>query len=354
MKVINKNKKNTELLNMAFSDTRRVFEKAFVLFLIAAAGISIFVATYNALIGVGLFNIVYILINVVFFLTVLTIYKKINKVKLEIITIAFINFFTAPVMWFHSRGINGGFQFTLFLIVTCNSLFLPRKLKKIFNILFVSMATALIAIEYFYPSLFTVYDIKTTDLTNAVLNYITSLICVSVFIYKIVDLYVLQQKKLKKIAETDVLTGIYNRKKIIEIMENDIKYKNEINRGKYISVIDIDDFKGINDNFGHRTGDTLLKEIVNTIKNTINDKKTCFGRFGGDEFLIYFSDMCEFEVMENMKCIFNEVRKNNSIKISFGVEKVNNHENIDSAINSADIKMYEMKKKNKKQRIGVE
>lgn len=110
---------------------------------------------------------------------------------------------------------------------------------------------------------------------------------------KISDLY---QNNLHKInikmeqdALVDVLTGLYNRRYMMSVLD---KYtKRAIHKSAELSIgmLDIDYFKIINDKYSHEIGDKALKAIAKTIQKSIRDIDSC-GRWGGEEFLIVFPD----------------------------------------------------------------
>lgn len=93
-------------------------------------------------------------------------------------------------------------------------------------------------------------------------------------------------QKLEEMAIFDALTGVFNRRKF------DMQLSNEINRTKRTrrgtlscGFIDLDDFKQINDVYGHGVGDEVLKHIAQCIESSIRDYDIC-ARYGGDEFVI--------------------------------------------------------------------
>tara|TARA_B100001063_G_C16768610_1_gene560133 strand:+ start:2592 stop:3632 length:1041 start_codon:yes stop_codon:yes gene_type:complete len=91
--------------------------------------------------------------------------------------------------------------------------------------------------------------------------------------------------QLEKISITDRLTGLYNRHKIDSVLENELKRSKRSGSSFSLILIDIDDFKFVNDTYGHQMGDKVLIEIANLLlKNTRVTDTT--GRWGGEEFLI--------------------------------------------------------------------
>ncbi len=99
-------------------------------------------------------------------------------------------------------------------------------------------------------------------------------------------------KELYVKATTDSLTGLYNRRYIMEHMEQTFynlkRYKNQCG----ILMFDIDFFKKVNDTYGHDTGDMVLKLFANRLKQSIR-KSDIFGRFGGEEFVCILNNMTE-------------------------------------------------------------
>jgi diguanylate cyclase (GGDEF)-like protein len=93
------------------------------------------------------------------------------------------------------------------------------------------------------------------------------------------------RSKLFNIASTDALTGLYSRRYILNELEKQYKIAKRNNRLFSILVLDIDDFKYINDTHGHSAGDEFLKKIAFTINDSLREQDIC-GRIGGEEFLI--------------------------------------------------------------------
>jgi diguanylate cyclase (GGDEF)-like protein len=148
----------------------------------------------------------------------------------------------------------------------------------------------------------------------------------------------------------DVLTGVLNRKALMERIDD---YNNK-NKSLGIIMIDIDNFKIINDTYGHLVGDQILKEFSAIISNTIR-KSDFVGRYGGEEFLAVIPDLDVVEV----KTIAERIRKNIesetfhigslSLKItaSLGVYVLTEKTKIEDAIKLADDALYEAKKSGK-------
>ena len=83
----------------------------------------------------------------------------------------------------------------------------------------------------------------------------------------------------------DPLTGIYNRKKFDDVVDQWVSFPNRYGSPLSILLFDIDNFKGVNDHFGHMMGDKVLKQVVHAVQGCIREADV-FARWGGDEFAI--------------------------------------------------------------------
>lgn len=167
--------------------------------------------------------------------------------------------------------------------------------------------------------------------------------------------------RLREQATFDSLTGIFNRRHLIELGQKEF---NRIKRypENTISVImmDMDNFKDINDMYGHATGDQILIAFVEQCKNSIRPYDI-FGRLGGDEFAIILPDTTLEEAIFIANRINNSIEKmhvsttqgNISITLSLGV--VSSHvldsyeHGLEQLFNLADEQMYRSKKQGRNQ-----
>ena len=156
----------------------------------------------------------------------------------------------------------------------------------------------------------------------------------------------------------DHMTGTYNRQFAMDILR---KYAEGLGRGgDYFTIcyLDINDFKYVNDNYGHSAGDRYIMEVVSVIKSAIRETDT-FARIGGDEFLILFPK-CPHDVvcgiMENIGIKLGGISKDGGevirYSLSYGVFEVREAAGepdamIGSILDAADARMYEMKKKHR-------
>ena len=94
---------------------------------------------------------------------------------------------------------------------------------------------------------------------------------------------------LETLAKTDHLTGALNRRSFHELAAYELNNSRRYGRTFTTAYLDVDNFKSINDRFGHETGDMVLKIVANAIQGTIR-RSDVFARLGGDEFMIMFPE----------------------------------------------------------------
>ena len=157
-------------------------------------------------------------------------------------------------------------------------------------------------------------------------------------------------KGLDEVISIDALTKLNNRNqlnKYFHQIHEDGEYKN------YVFVVDVDNFKSINDKYGHIEGDDALILIANTFKEVCGKYPyKCFiSRYGGDEFVFVVQAISENDVI-NLKSILNEKIKFNSEKykkpyklsVSIGFSEIEpSHEKLEHCLEIADKKMYQEK-----------
>jgi diguanylate cyclase (GGDEF)-like protein len=156
-----------------------------------------------------------------------------------------------------------------------------------------------------------------------------------------------QYEKIEKMAKHDYLTGLPNRFHFVERLSRELK---NYSYGA-VMLLDIDNFKGINDTLGHVYGDHLLRIIAERF-HKITDEKLFCARLGGDEFLILLSQVQEQkeidEYVKRIQMLFDEAflyeENENYISFSMGVTLYpKDSNNLDQLIMNADAAMYQVK-----------
>jgi diguanylate cyclase (GGDEF)-like protein len=154
------------------------------------------------------------------------------------------------------------------------------------------------------------------------------------------------------LARQDYLTDSFNRRGFYELIEREINRANRELIPLTFVYLDLDNFKKLNDLYGHETGDIVLKQTVDTVKLNLR-KIDIIGRLGGDEFMILLvgvdADTAKDIVSRVNQELSNKMRANLwEITFSFGVlTYLNPPKNIDEAISKSDDLMYTVKNRGK-------
>lgn len=153
----------------------------------------------------------------------------------------------------------------------------------------------------------------------------------------------------ENLANTDALTGAYNRRYLYNFAEQYLKIVKRENKDLSLLLLDLDDFKIINDTFGHEMGDHVIKELVSISKNSIRQNDLIV-RFGGDEFIILLPNTSIEQARVVAFKIMNQINKSNknrdfSFTISVGISHYQKGDSsIDNLISRADDSLYEAKR----------
>jgi diguanylate cyclase (GGDEF)-like protein len=163
----------------------------------------------------------------------------------------------------------------------------------------------------------------------------------------------------KSRARTDSLTGALNRRSFFELAEHELKRSRRYNYPLTLAYIDLDNFKDINDQKGHRVGDELLISVVETITGNIRSTDI-LARLGGDEFVLLLPETPSESAVLFLSKIHEQLEmamKSSSWPVSFSIGAVTHLKtpaSIDDIICKADTLMYEVKHSGKNRLLHVE
>lgn len=154
------------------------------------------------------------------------------------------------------------------------------------------------------------------------------------------------------LAYHDTLTGLPNRKRFYETLHNELEEAKRKGEKLAVLFVDLDGFKGINDNYGHEAGDILLREVAGRLKANVR-VTDLVARMGGDEFTLLILDIYDSKAAETVAgkivtaleepVVIGQNRI--SIQASIGISLFpDDGEGVDFLINQADSKMYTVKK----------
>jgi diguanylate cyclase (GGDEF)-like protein len=167
-------------------------------------------------------------------------------------------------------------------------------------------------------------------------------------------------KKLETLANTDSLTGVWNRRYVLNLAEQETQRCQRYNRPLSVLMIDIDHFKCVNDTYGHAIGDEVLIMMTETVMNYLRTVDV-LGRFGGEEFVALLPETDSKAAVITAERIRENIEKMTipingklvSITVSIGVGSYQkNDTSIDLIIKRADEALYQAKNQGRNQVIA--
>ena len=159
-------------------------------------------------------------------------------------------------------------------------------------------------------------------------------------------------QKLEVLSVTDSLSGLYNHRYFYDILQKEMARRNRIgSTDSVIVLMDIDNFKHLNDSLGHMAGDFSIRHVANLLKGSIRESDYVF-RYGGDEFIVLFSGTGMEGAKEAADKLLEVVARTpvplgNSetrVTISGGAAALSEAKDANELMNIADMRLYKSKK----------
>ena len=157
-----------------------------------------------------------------------------------------------------------------------------------------------------------------------------------------------KNRELEVLAGTDRLTGLYNRRKLDQILEDEVVRRRRYGSGFSVIMADLDRFKHVNDTYGHAVGDVVLVEFARLLKENTREADA-LARFGGEEFVI----VCRHSSLDGCRALAEKMRETiaahrfptiGELTASFGVAGCREDDTAATLLARADAALYRAKK----------
>ena len=151
------------------------------------------------------------------------------------------------------------------------------------------------------------------------------------------------------LARMDGLTGLWNRRAFNEVIEDECARARRLRQPLSLIYIDLDDFKQINDGFGHDAGDVVLRHVAMVIDHVIRARVDRGFRLGGDEFALLLPGSAARHAAAvvariRAQCVHvDPVRVDGALGVSAGIVELHSNESANQFVQRADAAMYEQK-----------
>lgn len=192
------------------------------------------------------------------------------------------------------------------------------------------------------------------------LNTIVTFAYILYFMSLYKDINQQSENIIREGAQLDVLTGLKNKSWLLQIEESYFEEQCKKGYAMFIAIIDIDDFKILNDTYGHQFGDKVLFRVAMQLKE-LEDRGIFVCRWGGEEFLVFGNGKENFH---DILAVLNEVKENISrmkffyqnkeihVTITIGISKKTNETTFEALMERSDEKLYFGKRNGKNQIVS--
>lgn len=252
----------------------------------------------------------------------------------------FLIFIFLPFAFFDSGGGDNNVIGYIFLVLI-GMTYLFEGWRRIFLVTgLVLMFMLLHTLEHFYPQLVMVYP-SASQFWDRLFQIPMLLIISFLIILQFGKEYKRVNRKLHEMANLDVLTGLYNRRKFNTAIEEALTGQHG---SAFLVLLDLDNFKKINDLCGHAAGDAVLQQLAQFLLGALDGGQNIVSRWGGDEFaIIYYGDAALLrQKLAAMKADFAAyvAQYNPTTDISYSIEPIENAVQVDDLLVRADHLLY--------------
>ncbi len=335
-----------------------LIKKTYMLVALICAALSVISLTINILLN---FGIVQIGISFFVFMMAYLFYYMANSEKkferLIFIIFIIVTVIIYPLLWINSSGSYGYIPYLYILNAFLVRVLLNTKSARIVLLLEIITVISLFIIEVVSPDMIVPYATNNLRIADVSISFIIVITFIFLLVGKLVNEYGNMIIKLEKVQEelriisyTDELSGVYNRRYTLKKLEENLKNNDDSD----ISVImfDIDDFKIINDTYGHSIGDEVILGVSELL--TLNTRENdIVGRIGGEEFLIVLSNAnygLALTIAEKLRLLISEKKwskENLSVTVSGGVYTKEDTDTVEKMLEKVDVYLYKSKREGK-------
>ncbi len=262
-----------------------------------------------------------------------------------------------PLMFFANAGLHGGMPYYFLLTAVCTALALRGRIRICLFVLILAEYTGLFFLYRFFPQGFIPMSHE-----DAFVDQLCSMLLASIVLFSFSFIVSKQnhhdRQKIEQLsllyehqANTDELTGLFNRRYFNNFLKLAIATVGD-SGSLHLAMFDIDDFKHVNDKYGHPFGDAVLKKFARILQEKENLGATAC-RYGGEEFLLLIPKKSRDEALEIVKQILHETRttidieENRCITVSAGFITCSGSMNFEQTMEEVDKKLYLAKKAGK-------
>ncbi len=284
-----------------------------------------------------------------------------NLEKPIIVLILLVAFVYIPFLYFTNGGNDGVVMILFILILFYEAFYLNGKMLKIIISATIIFYSLLVIYGHYHPQYIMRYNSSFDKFIVSLLvldsvAIVVSIVAISVFkgyryehmkSVRLSQELEKQNKSLVELSIRDQLTGVYNRRHFISILNSELEYFKTYKQHFYLLMIDIDDFKQINDKHGHLFGDDVLRKVAQQLVISTREHDI-IARYGGEEFVAVISHLNpddSLTISERIRSNISklDLRYNAKVTVSIGITSNIESDSIEEVIERADKMLYKAK-----------
>lgn len=296
--------------------------------------------------GFSLFSLVFTLI-----LYYLSRFRNIFSMSANLLFL-FLFFVFAPAVWYE-KGLTRSVLPFFFILTTVFTLYIFEGKRRLVFIVLSLLLTVLFATGEMSNE-----KLNTIELINQTLFLAMTLIALIILGFYSIERFKQEKRKAEELSKYDYLTGLFTRREGLERLNYLVELAKRTKQSLSLIMMDIDNFKKVNDSFGHNCGDSVLKEVAALIRNNIRQTDIPI-RWGGEEFLVILPETSlekAYHIAERIrkdmeKTKFRCKKRDFRVTITCGVSAYNDKQGVPENIDRVDRALYTGKKEGKNRSV---
>lgn len=269
----------------------------------------------------------------------------------RIVFLSFITFVYIPFGYWSSPGSQSAMMYLVIFTVFVLSFVAVNRVEYMFPLIVVVETIFLLRTELVFPDHYYIYADKSYRIFDLSMNFAVIGIAIILTVAFVVRRFGTHSDELYRVSITDGLTGLYNRRYFSDFVKAEYNRATRMKEPFSMVILDLNNFKKVNDVYGHPIGDEVLQAIADILMNNIRDYDIA-ARTGGDEFIIILPATSKdkayqiiIRIAEKLEKYF-EKYKDIGLSVAFGIED-SQDKSLDELYRISDQKLYRMKSKQK-------
>ncbi len=205
-----------------------------------------------------------------------------------------------PFGYLTSPGSSSAMPYLAIMVACILSVIARKPAEYAFPVAMIVQMPLLFRTELLFPGHYPPYTDKAVRINDLTVNFTVAIVAVVTTLIFMMREYDRTHRRMYELSVLDDLTGLYNRRYLINCLETEVNRSNRKGAGFALSFIDLDNFKRVNDALGHLEGDRVLSGIAKILKAGVRNYDLV-SRFGGDEFVVVFPEASRDEAESRMR-----------------------------------------------------